>query len=148
MMKSNVQDSECFTRMMNFPHALTLTMVNLILKPVCCMITSVKIMRDWGTNFWLQREDGVGFPINHQEDTVEITSISFAIIPMLKSSRGLAALTLHSFLQMPSQLTGDQGGKQVVRVRKNDPIQGVEAVTFEMFQARVNRTPCTSLYKA
>ena len=78
----------------------------------------------------MQREDGVGSPTSPQEDTVGTTLTSFAISPMSKSSKGLAAATLHSFLQMLSQLTGDQGANQVVRVRENDPIQGVEMVNL------------------
>jgi hypothetical protein len=134
MMKSNVQDAECTTWMMSYPHALTPTMVKPTMKPACCMAISVKMMRNWGMNFmrhtWLQREDGVGSPTSPQEDTVGTTLISFAISPMSKSSKGLAAATLHSFLQMLSQLTGDQGANQVVRVRENDPIQGVEMVNL------------------
>ena len=108
-------------------------MVKQTMKPACCMVTSVKMRRNWGMNCmrhtWLQSGDGVGFPTNHQEDTVGITLISFAISPMPKSSRGLVSVTLHSFRHMLSQLTGDQGVNQVVRVRENDPIQGVEMVS-------------------
>ena len=63
----------------------------------------------------------VGFPTSRPDGTVEITTISFAISPLPKSSRGLAAVTLHSFRQTLSQLTGDQGSGGKGKGKRSNP---------------------------